>query len=163
MALGRIERRLRDMGLELPPEAKLPPGVTIAFQWVRVRGDRAFVSGHGALATDGSPCGPFGKVPGDVTLEEAQSSAQSATLAMLASLQRALGDLDRIAAWLMVQGSINADPGYGQSTLVMNPASEMLLEVFGPDVGAHARTAIGVSALPLNLPVVIAAEVELQD
>lgn len=159
--MGRIEQRLRDLGLELPAEAKLPPGVTIPFQWVRVCGNRAYVSGHGALATDGSPLGPFGKVPSEVSLEDAQASAKAATLAMLASLQRAVGDLDTIAAWLMVHGNINADPGYAQSTLVMNPASDLLLEVFGPDVGAHARTAIGVAALPLNLPVVIAAEVEL--
>ena len=159
--MGRVEERLEELGLRLPDETKLPPGLTIPYQWVRVRGTRAFVSGHGALAADGSPQGPFGKVPSQVPLDAAQASARSATLAMLSSLQRTIGDLDRITAWLMVFGNINADPGYGQTTLVANPASELLLELYGADAGAHARTAIGVAALPLDLPVIIAAEVEL--
>jgi len=159
--VGRVEKRLEELGLELPAEAKLPPGVTIPFQWVRVRGARAFVSGHGALAADGSPQGPYGRVPSEVSLEDAQASARSATLAILASLKRVVGDLDRVTAWLMVFGSVNADPGYAQTTLVANPASELLLDLYGPEAGAHARTAIGMAALPLNLPVILAAEVEL--
>jgi enamine deaminase RidA (YjgF/YER057c/UK114 family) len=159
--MGRVEQRLTDLGLELPAEAKLPPGITIPFQWVRVRGNRAYVSGHGPLAADGSPLGPFGKVPSQVSLEDAQASARAATLAMLASLKRAVGELDKITAWLVVHGNVNADSGYAQSTLVVNPASELLLDLFGPDAGAHARTAIGMAALPLNLPVILAAEVEL--
>ncbi|MBW3580511.1 MAG: RidA family protein [Actinobacteria bacterium] len=159
--MGRVENRLKELGLELPGEAKVPPGITIPFRWVRVRGNRAYVSGHGALATDGAPLGPFGKVPSQVSLEDAQASARAATLAMLASLKQAVGDLDKIVAWLMVFGSVNADPGYGQTTLVANPASELLLDLYGPDAGAHARTAIGMAALPLDLPVILAAEVEL--
>ena len=61
----------------------------------------------------------------------------------------------------MVFGNINADRGYTQTTLVANPASERLLDLYGPDAGAHARTAIGMAALPLDLPVILAAEVEL--
>lgn len=159
--MGRIEERIAAMGLDLPERVKLPPGVTIPFAWVRVHGSRAFVSGHGALAADGSPLGPFGRVPSEVSLEDAQASARSAVLAMLASLRNAIGDLDRIAAWLMVSGNVNADPGFAQTTLVLNPASDLLIDVFGSDAGAHARTAIGVAALPLNLPVILAAEVEL--
>ncbi len=159
--MGRVEERLKELGLDLPAEAKVPPGMTIPFQWVRVRGRRAFVSGHGALAADGSPLGPFGKVPSQVSLEDAQASARAATLAMLASLKRAVGELDKVAAWLMVYGNVNADPGYPQTTLVANPASELLVDLYGADAGAHARTAIGMAALPLNLPVILAAEVEL--
>lgn len=96
-----------------------------------------------------------------MSLEDAQESCRSATLSMLASLKRAVGELDNIAAWLMVYGNVNADPGYAQTTLVANPASELLVELFGPDAGAHARTAIGMAALPLDLPVILAAEVEL--
>jgi hypothetical protein len=81
-------------------------------------------------------------------------------LAMLASLKRAIGDLDRVA-WLTVNGFVNADPGYAQTTLVMNPVSELLLELYGPESGGHARIAPGVAALPFNLPVIIAAEVEV--
>jgi enamine deaminase RidA (YjgF/YER057c/UK114 family) len=156
-----VERRLNELGLTLPAPAALPAGLEIPFAWVRVRGNRAFVSGHGALAAAGSPAGPFGKVPGDVTLQEAQHSARLATLAVLASLKTALGDLDRVSAWLMVNGYVNAEPGYPHTTAVMNPFSELIIDLYGTDTGSHARTAIGVTTVPLNLPVVISAEVEI--
>jgi enamine deaminase RidA (YjgF/YER057c/UK114 family) len=157
----KIERRLNDMGLILPAPTKVPPTVKIPFSWVRVRGNRAFVSGHGALQADGSPAGPFGKVPSEVSLEQAQESTRLACLAVLSGLKEALGDLDRVAAWLSVNGFVNADPGYPQTTAVMNPLSDLILDLFGTEAGAHARTAIGVAAVPLNLPVVISAEVEI--
>jgi enamine deaminase RidA (YjgF/YER057c/UK114 family) len=159
--LTTVEERLHDMGLALPAEMKLPPGLDVPFSWVRVRGNRAFVSGQGAVSDDGSPAGPFGKVPSEVSLEEAQDSARRATLAMLASLEAAVGDLDDIAAWLVVNGFVNADPGYPHTTAVLNPCSDLLLDVYGLDRGRHARTAIGVASVPLNLPVVISAEVEI--
>ena len=159
--MTHVEARLAERGLVLPPEPKVPPGVAIPFQWVRVRGQRGFVSGHGALSADGTPLGPFGSVPSEVSLEQAQTSAYSATLSMLASLKRAIGDLDKVAAWLTVTGFVNADPGYAQLTLVMNPVSELLLELYGPDAGGHARITPGVAALPFDLPVIIAAEVEI--
>lgn len=102
------------------------------------------MSGHGPLAPDGTPAGPFGKVPSEVSLEAAQASARLTALAVLAGLKEAIGDLDRISGWAIVNGFVNADSGYAQTTLVLNPFSDLLLEVFGSDVGAHARTAIGV-------------------
>jgi enamine deaminase RidA (YjgF/YER057c/UK114 family) len=156
-----IERRLTELGLRLPEPMSAPPGVEIPFSWVRVRGDRAFVSGHGPLQPDGSPAGPFGKVPTDVSLQQAQESTRLATLAVLSSLKTSLGDLDRVTAWLMVNGFVNAEPGYPQTTAVMNPFSNIILDLYGREAGAHARTAIGVATVPLNLPVVIAAEVEV--
>jgi enamine deaminase RidA (YjgF/YER057c/UK114 family) len=156
-----VERRLAEMGLTLPASMRLPPGVKIPFAWVRTHGDRAFVSGHGALRADGSPADPFGKVPTEVSLDQAQESARLATLAILSSLKASLGDLDRVTAWLMVNGFVNAEPGYSQTTAVMNPLSDLVLELYGTEAGAHARTAIGVATLPLNLPVIIAAEVAI--
>jgi enamine deaminase RidA (YjgF/YER057c/UK114 family) len=156
-----VEERLKEMGLELPGGLKLPPGVEIPFNWVRLHGNRGFVSGHGALTRDGLPAGPFGKVPSEVSLEEAQQSARLATLAILAGLKANIGDLDRVRAWLMVNGFVNADPGYAQTTVVMNPFSDLILELYGTEAGSHARTAIGVTSLPLNLPVVISVEVEV--
>ncbi len=145
----------------LPAAAIFPTGVEIPFAWARVRGNRAFIAGHGALRLDGSPSGPFGKVPSDVSLEDAQHSAELAVLAVLSSVKAALGDLDRVAAWLVVNGHINAEPGYAGTTSVINPASKLLLDLYGADAGTHARTAIGAAALPLNLPVVISAEIEI--
>ena len=156
------EKRLVELGLGLPDETNLPGGTKITFSWVRVRGNRAFVSGHGALNTDGSPAGPFGKVPSEVSLEDAQKSARLAGLAILSSLKRTLSDLDRVVAWLMVNGMVNSDPGYPQTTNVMNGFSELILNLYGADAGQHARTAIGVATVPLNLPLVISAEVEIQ-
>ena len=151
------EQRLAELGHTLRPDAVLPPGVEIPFQWVRVLGDRCVISGHGALDLAGAPEGPFGRVPDQVSPEDAQASALSAMLAILGGVQRAIGDLDRIVGWTTVTGFVQAEPGYAQTTAVLNPVSELLLDVFG-DAGRHARTAIGVAALPLNLPVVIAGE-----
>lgn len=156
----RVEAKLQEMGLSLPESPKLPPGVTISFAWTRVSGNRAYVSGHGPLEPDGTAAGPFGKVPSEVPLEAAQEAARKTALAILSSLKRELGDLDRVTAWLNVHGAVNADPGYPQTTLVINAFSDLILALYGPEVGMHARTALGMAALPLNLPVVIAAEVE---
>ncbi len=156
-----VERRLEELGLTLPAAAPLPPGVEIPFAWVRARGDQAFVSGHGALAANGSPAGPFGKLPSEVTLQEAQHSARLATLAVLVSLKAVLGDLDRVSAWLMVDGHVNAEPGFPQTAATMNPCSELIIDLYGTDTGSHARTAIGVASVPLNLPVVISADIEI--
>ncbi len=158
----KIEQRLAELGLQLPPPAATPPGFKLSFAWVRLAGSRAFVSGHGALAPDGTVAGPFGKVPSEVSPEAAQQSARATALLVLGSLQRALGDLDRVTAWLMVHGMVNADPGYPQTTNVINGFSDLILELYGPEAGEHARTAVGMTALPLNLCVTIAAEVEIQ-
>ncbi|RKT09586.1 enamine deaminase RidA (YjgF/YER057c/UK114 family) [Streptomyces sp. 1114.5] len=156
-----VERLLAESGLTLPPAAQAPPGLELPFVWVRVHGNRAYASGHGALGPDGTPAGPYGRVPSQVTLEEAQESARLATLSLLGDLRRALGDLGRITAWLSISGFVNADPGFPGTTRVLNPCSDLVLSLFGPEAGAHARTAIGVNALPLDLPVIIAAEVEI--
>jgi enamine deaminase RidA (YjgF/YER057c/UK114 family) len=132
--------------------------VRIPFEWVRVVGSRCVLSGHGALDLDGAPSGPFGRVPSEVSLEAAQGSARLTILAMLSAMRVALGSLDRVRDWVSLNGFVNAEPGYPQTTAVLNPASDLLLEVFG-EHGKHARTAIGAAALPLNLPVIMSAEV----
>lgn len=91
-------------------------------------------------------------------MEAARESARLTLLAMLSSLRLALGSLDRVRDWVALSGFVNADPSYAQTTAVLNPASDLLLEVFG-EHGRHARSAIGVAALPLNLPVIMSAEV----
>ena len=157
----KIEQRLAELGLQLPAPAPAPPGFKFSFAWVRLAGSQAFVSGHGALAPDGTIAGPFGKVPSEVSLEAAQQSARATALSVLGSLQRALGDLDRVTAWLMVYGMVNADPGYPQTTNVINGFSDLILELYGQEAGEHARMAVGMAALPLNVCVTIAAEVQI--
>jgi enamine deaminase RidA (YjgF/YER057c/UK114 family) len=157
-----IEAKLEARGLTLPQPLKAPPGVALPFSWVRVRGDRAFVSGHIALKADGSIAEPLGKVGAELTLEQGRAAAQATGLAILASLKRELGELDRITAWLRVFGMVNAVPTFDRFPLVINGFSDLILELFGPDRGSHARSAVGMAGLPFGTPVEIEAEVEIQ-
>jgi YjgF/chorismate_mutase-like putative endoribonuclease len=157
----QIETRLTELGLVLPEPTRAPPGVRLPFANVRVRAGRAFVAGHGPVNADGSLAGPFGKVPTDVTPEQAYASARLVCLAMLGSLKRALGDLDRVTAWLRVFGMVNSAPDFAQQPSVINGCSDLLLEVYGEEAGQHARSAVGLAALPFNIPVEIEAEVEI--
>ncbi len=155
----RIENRLVELGLELPHPMRLPSGVALPFPWVRLWNGRAFVSGHGPLNPDGSLPATLGTVGADVTEEQAYAAARLTALAILASLQRALGDLDRVTGWLRVFGMVNAAPGFTRTPAVINGFSDLILDLWGPDAGPHARSAIGVAELPFNIPVEIEAEV----
>jgi enamine deaminase RidA (YjgF/YER057c/UK114 family) len=159
MAGMRIEHRLAELGLELPQPMKTPAGLALPFPWVRLWPGRAFVSGHGPLQPDGSLPPTLGKVGRDVTEEQAYDAARLTTLAVLASLQRALGDLDRITGWLRVFGMVNTAPGFTRTPAVINGFSDLILNLWGPDAGQHARSAIGVAELPFGIPVEIEAEV----
>ena len=139
----------------------LPGPVKVPFAWVRLAGNRAYASGHGPLAPDGSLALPLGRVGAEVSLEQAQHAAELAVLALLGSLQRSLGDLDRVSAWLTLSGFVRVAPGFTETPAVLNSASDLLLDLYGPKAGAHARTAIGVAELPFGVPVVVAAEVEI--
>lgn len=157
----RIEARLEQLGLQLPPPLVPPPGVVLPFALVRVAGRRALVSGHGPQGADGSITGPFGRVGEEVTIEEAYEAARLTGLSMLGSLARELGSLDRIGRWLRVFGMVSSAPGFDRQPAVINGFSDLILEVFGPEVGGHARSAVGMAALPFGLPVEVEAEVEL--
>jgi enamine deaminase RidA (YjgF/YER057c/UK114 family) len=156
----RIEAKLDALGLVLPEPMQAPPGMQLPFSWVRVRGNRAYISGHIALNPDGSIAEPLGKVGADVTAEQGYQSARLVALAHLASLKRALGDLDRVTAWLRVFAMVNVAPGFNQTPLVTNGYSDLILDLYGPEVGTHARSSIGMM-LPLNAPVNCEAEVEI--
>jgi enamine deaminase RidA (YjgF/YER057c/UK114 family) len=155
----RIERRLAERGLVLPEPIKLPPGVELPFPWVRLWPGRAFVSGHGPLRPDGSLTATLGKVGAEVTQEQAYEAARDTALAVLASLRQVLGDLDRVTGWLRVFGMVNTAPGFTATPAVINGFSDLILDLWGPDAGSHARSAIGVAALPFSIPVEIEAEV----
>jgi enamine deaminase RidA (YjgF/YER057c/UK114 family) len=156
----RIEAKLDALGLVLPEPMQAPPGMQLPFSWVRVRGNRAYISGHIALNPDGSIAEPLGKVGADVTAQQGYQSARLVALAHLASLKRALGDLDRVTAWLRVFAMVNVAPGFNQTPLVTNGYSDLILDLYGPEVGTHARSSIGMM-LPLNAPVNCEAEVEI--
>jgi enamine deaminase RidA (YjgF/YER057c/UK114 family) len=155
-----VERRLSEMGLVLPEVMKVPTGVRLPFNWVRVVGKRATISGHGPSLPDGSVAGPFGKVGSDLSLEQGYEAARLTALAMLASLRRELGSLDHVT-WLRAFGMVNAAPGFQSMPAVINGFSDLILSIFGPERGQHARSAIGVAELPFGIPVEIEAEVVL--
>jgi enamine deaminase RidA (YjgF/YER057c/UK114 family) len=156
-----VEAKLEELGLTLPEAPKLPPGVQLSFAWVRVHQDRAYVAGQGPLNPDGSIAEPLGKVGVDLTPEQGYEAARLSALTVLSSLKRELGDLDRVTAWLMVYGLVNADPDFTLTTNVINGFSDLILEVYGPEAGMHARMAPGLATLPLGVPVTIAAEVAI--
>ncbi|HEV8392421.1 MAG TPA: RidA family protein [Dongiaceae bacterium] len=160
--MSRTESKLKELGLTLPPPMRAPDGITLPFPWINIRGDRAFVSGHGPQNPDGSLAGPFGKVGDGVTLEQGYDLARKAGLSVLGSLQRELGDLDRIAGWARVFGMVNSAPLFHQHPAVINGFSDLILAVFGPQTGRHARSAIGVAALPFQIAVEVEAEVLLR-
>lgn len=155
-----IERKLAELGLELPVPTKIPEGVRLPFSWVRVVGKRVMISGHGPSLPDGSIAGPFGKVGREVTLEQANHAAKRTALGMLASLRRELGSLDHIT-WLSAFGMVHVAPGFQSTPAVINGFSDLILSVFGPERGQHSRSAIGVAELPFNIPVEIEAEAVL--
>lgn len=159
--MSKIEQRLRELGLTLPAPLQLPPGAVLPFPWVRVVGSRALISGHGPTHADGSLAPPFGKVGRDVSQEQAYLAARLTGLAMLGSLKRELGDLDRIAAWTQIFGMVNSAPGFNRQPAVINGFTDLILEVFGPEIGPHARCAVGMAELPFDTPVEIEGEVEL--
>jgi len=158
-----IEKRLQALGLILPEPAKLPKNIVLDFAWARMFGTRVLISGHGPQAPDGSIVGPFGHVGSEVTPEQAVEAARLATLSVLGSVKRLIGDLDRIAAWLRIDGFVLVTPGFDRTTNVVNGCSRLIIDLFGEDIGKHARTAMGVAATPLSCPVVISAELVLKD
>ncbi|MBW8717313.1 MAG: RidA family protein [Variovorax paradoxus] len=161
--MARIEQRLATLGLVLPPPVTPPPGVVLPFAFVRIAGRRAIISGHGPLNADGTIAAPLGKLGRELTVEQGYAAARLTALAMLGSLQRALGDLDRITAWTRVFGMVASAPGFDRQPAVINGFSALVLELFGPEIGAHARSAVGMAELPFNLPVEIEGEAEFGD
>jgi len=159
--MSRIEQRLNDLGLVLPAPLQLPPGIVLPFPWVRVVGRRALISGHGPTRSDGSLAQPLGKVGREVSIEQAYAAARLTALAILGSLKRELGNLDRVSAWARIFGMVNSAPGFNRQPAVINGFTDLIVEVFGREAGSHARSAVGMAELPFDIPVEIEGEVEL--
>ena len=159
--MSNIEAKLNDLGLALPEPLQVPAGMVLPFSWVRVRGNRVYASGHIALDQDGSVAQTLGRVGAEVSQEQGYQAARMTCLAMLGSLHRELGDLDRITAWLRVFGMVNTAPDFNLYPLVINGFSDLVIEVFGENVGDHARSAVGLAGLPFGTPVEIEAELEI--
>ncbi|MEM1314192.1 MAG: RidA family protein [Pseudomonadota bacterium] len=155
------EDRLAALGLALPAPVTAPPGVKLPFAFINVRGDRAFVSGHPAQGPDGAIIGPYGRLGDGLSTEEGYAGARQIGLSALANLKAEIGELSRVAGWARVFGMVTSAPGYCEQHLVVNGFSDLILEVFGPETGRHARSAIGVAGLPLGFAMEIEGEVLL--
>src|ERR1041385_8981051 len=142
-----IDERVRELRLVLPEPFRSPTGAAYPFSWVRVRSNRAYISGPLPLQPNGTLAEPRGKVGESLSIEQGATAARLVGLAMLGSLQRELGQLERLTAWLRVLGMVNVSPGTTQVAAVINGFSELILDVFG-------RERFGV-------PVEVEAEVEI--
>ena len=150
-----IEARLTDLGLELPA-----PTVPVAnfVPWVQ-SGRILFVSGQ-ISSWNGQPR-HLGKVGREISVQEGQAAARLCALNLIAQLKSCVGQLDRVRQICMVQVFVNAMPEFTEHPAVANGASDLLVEVFGPSAGLHARFAVGAGSLPFNVAVELAAVIEV--
>ncbi len=160
MAEGKIEQRLKELGIELPPVWGAPPGMNFISN-VQV-GELLFLSGHGPTGPDGR-LAYQGRVGETVLVEDGYKAARLTGLNLLATIQNALGTLDRVVKFVKVLGMVNAVEGFGQQPQVINGASDLFVSVFGEEIGKHARSAVGMGSLPNNMPVEIEMIVQVRN
>ena len=146
-----IDARLEELGITLP-EVPDPAGNYV--HAVRT-GNLLHLAGKG-------PRNSTGKVGADVSVEDAYAAARDTGLTLLAVMKQELGSLDRVARVVKVFGMVNAAPDFGQQPQVINGCSDLFVEVFG-DVGRHARSAVGMGSLPMQITVEIECIVEVTD
>ena len=150
--LGKIARRIQELGITLPEPLTLPsPNRSSAI----LSGNTLYLSGHGAALLNDDSVKRRGKVAVDITEAEAQKTARALAILMLATIQHHLGDLERITQVIKIVGMINAHPDFERQNVVLNGASDLFCDVFGPTIGRHARSSVGVSSLVNRQPVEI--------
>ncbi|KAJ9465986.1 Protein TCP17 [Diplonema papillatum] len=152
-----VEKKLEDLGEVLPPAPK-PGGSFVPFART---GNLVYVSGQVPKRADGTltHTGVVGK---DLTVEEGAAAARVVALNLIAQMKAACdGDLRRVRKIVKVEGFVGADVSFAQHPKVINGCSDLLTEVFGPQVGPHTRFAVGVSSLPLGVPVEISCIFEI--
>ncbi len=152
------EARISELGLSLPAAAS---GSASRVATVRA-GNLLYTSGHGpAAGPDGQV--PAGKVGRDLTLDQGYDAGRLTGLAILGTIRDALGSLDKVSRVVKVLGMVNCAPGMNQTSRVVDGCSELFVDVFGPEIGRHARSAVGVYELPLDFPVEVEVIVEVSD
>ena len=157
------EDRLAELGLTLPRPVQVPSGLHLPFTFINVRGDRALISGHPRHTGDGAIDGPYGRLGAEMTTQQGYDAAREIALSVLANLKAEIGDLSRVAGWVRVFGMVNSAPGFGDQHLVVNGFSDLIIDVFGPAIGRHARSAIGTAGLPMNFAIEVEGEVLLAE
>jgi enamine deaminase RidA (YjgF/YER057c/UK114 family) len=150
------EQRIKELGLELPP----PPQPIATFSPAVRTGNLLFVSGHGPMLADESFI--EGEVGESITFGEAQSAARLVGLGMLATIRASLGSLDEVERVVKIFGMVRGAPEFDDQPGVMDGFSDLMVEVFGPERGTGARSAIGTASLPFGIPVEIEAIFEVR-
>lgn len=150
------DARITELNLELPPAPK-PMGV---YKPLVISGNMCYVSGHGPLLSDGTLT--KGRVGADLDQQAGYEAARQTGLAILATLQTGLGSLDRVKRIVKTLGMVNSTADFEQHPAVINGFSELFAEVFGPENGIGARSAIGMGSLPGNIPVEVEAIFEIE-
>ena len=144
---GTVEKKLASLGVTLPA-----PATPIANYVPFVRnGNMVVVSGQICLGPDGKLVAK-GQVGGAVSIEDGQKAARACAINLLAQLKAALGDLDKVVRVVRLGGFINSAPGFTDGPKIMNGASDLMVDAFG-DKGRHARSTVGVAALPADATV----------
>ena len=152
-----VEARLQELGIELPN----PPAPVANYVRSVRTGNLVFLAGHGPLKPEGGYV--TGKVGQDLTLEEGYEAARLTAIALLASLKAEIGDLNKVTRIVKVTGMVNTTPDFTEHPQVINGFSDLMVEVFGEERGKHARAAIGMASLPINIAVEIEMVVEVAD
>lgn len=156
--MSTIEDKLKAMGLTLPVPRQFPSANRRGC--VRV-GNIIFVSGHTAHHP-GMTYRGTGKLGADMTLEEGRETARVAALAILATVKQEVGDLDHIRRVIRLFGMVNCTPDFPNMPAVIDGASDLFFELFGPEFGCHARSAVGQVNLPHGAAVEINGELEVK-
>jgi len=142
-----VEKRLQELGLVLPPS----PEAKGLYRPVVIVGDWAFTSGHLSMDAQGEVI--TGRLGADMDVAAGQQAARWAGLQVLATLRQALGSLDRVRRVVKLTGFIQSTPEFREHPAVVNGCSQLLADLFGPEAGVGARSAVGVAALPLGAAV----------
>ncbi len=151
------DARLNEKALTLPP-----PATPVANYVGSVRvGPLLFVSGHGPLRTDGKPS-IRGKLGRELSIEQGYQVAREVGLSLLATVRATLGSLDKVKRVVKVLGMVASTEGFGDQPKVINGFSDLMVEVFGAEIGKHARSAVGLAELPMGIPVEIEMILEVE-
>ncbi|MEQ8847209.1 RidA family protein [Botrimarina sp.] len=151
------EKRVQELGLAIPE----PPSVMGLYRPVIVVDGLAYTSGHGPIGPDGKlVCGRLGE---DLDADRGREAARLVGLAMLASLRAELGSLDRVDRLVRTLGLVQSAPGFTDQPAVINGFSELMKEVFGPEAGVAARSAVGAAALPAGMAVEVEAVFRVEE
>ncbi len=149
--MAKVENKLKEMGVELK---ELGP-CSHPILRTRKAGSLLFVSGHGTNI--------LGKLGADLTVEQGYQAAREAAVNCLSAIKGDIGDLDRVECFVKVFGMVNSAPDFVEQPAVMNGVSDLLIEAFGPEIGGHARSAVGMGSLPRGIATEVEMIVQIKD